>query len=326
MHRINEEGEREEWFLNPKRAHALKHAHLLPKGKSQKKADIVVDPKTGAVIVQSEEEERPLKVFNAPQGEVEAQWIGEVLHHGEELVVVRGGRGGRGNWQFRSSTHTTPMEAETGEGAEEGLFFLELESLADVGFVGFPNVGKSTLLSVLTKARPEIANYPFTTLEPNLGVLSYDAIDSSDRASYLVADIPGIIEGASEGKGLGVAFLRHIERCRALVFVISLDDYELLSHQDDPKLIAEALIEQYEKLEDELRTYEQEHKRSDDRRVPLSQKERLICISKADLLPEELRPDITSSASILKNALFISGKTLEGVDELKAKLHTILGK
>lgn len=327
MYKYDDNDERQEWFLNPKRAFAQKHREEAV-GQRQKldQAEITIDPETGGVVVRSKNEgPRASKVFNTPDGEVEAICLGEVLQDGDEIVVARGGKGGRGNFEFRSSTHTTPYEAETGEGAEKGTFFFELESLADVGLVGLPNVGKSTLLSVLTAARPEIANYPFTTLEPNLGVLRFDAMEADERESYLIADIPGIIAGASEGKGLGINFLRHIERCRILVFVLGLEDHELLDHMDEPQWLGEQLTKQYEQLETELSSYEAAQQRQGDtKRIPLSQKLRLVCIGKADLVLPEVRPEVTSATPTLQAAQWLSGKTLEGVEELKVKLRQML--
>jgi GTP-binding protein len=148
-------------------------------------------------------------------------FIGEILGDGEEIIVARGGRGGKGNAQFASSTHQAPREWEPGREGEQKSLDLELKLIADVGLVGMPNAGKSTLLSVISKATPKIADYPFTTLSPNLGV-----VQLSDHRTFVVADIPGIIEGASEGKGLGLQFLRHIERTRILAFLIPIDSVE----------------------------------------------------------------------------------------------------
>ena len=180
--------------------------------------------------------------------------IGELTEDGEELIVAHGGKGGYGNWHFRSPTHQTPQRAEKGKKGEEIVIELELKLLADVGLVGFPNAGKSTLLSALSAAKPQIADYPFTTLQPNLGVVS-----TSDYRSYVIADIPGIIENAHEGRGLGIRFLRHIERNKLLLFVISCEtdiEYE------------------YNILLEELGAY----------RKDILQKPRLVTVSKMDLI------------------------------------------
>ena len=161
------------------------------------------------------------RVVENEQGETELVPVGEVTADGERLVLLRGGRGGLGNWHFKSATNQTPRYAQPGEEGEEGTFILELKVLADVGLVGFPNVGKSTLLSVVSKAHPKIANYHFTTLYPNLGVVYVD-----EGVSFVMADIPGIIEGASEGAGLGHDFLRHIDRCRLLVHLVDVSGSE----------------------------------------------------------------------------------------------------
>ena len=167
-------------------------------------------------------------VYNAETG----KYVCDVTYDGQEVMLLKGGRGGLGNWQFRTSTRQTPRFAQPGEPMQEMTVILELKLLADVGLVGFPNAGKSTLLSALSSARPKIANYPFTTLEPSLGIVSY-----RDNKSFVMADIPGIIEGASEGKGLGLRFLRHIERNSLLLFMVPGDtddikhDYEVLLNE-----------------------------------------------------------------------------------------------
>ena len=161
------------------------------------------------------------RVFENEDGTATTETVGEVTADGERLVLLRGGRGGLGNWHFKSATNQTPRYAQPGEEGEEGTFILELKVLADVGLVGFPNVGKSTLLSVVSKAHPKIANYHFTTLYPNLGVVYVD-----EGVSFVMADIPGIIEGASEGAGLGHDFLRHIDRCRLLVHLVDVSGSE----------------------------------------------------------------------------------------------------
>lgn len=219
----------------------------------------------------------------------------EILEDGQEIVWMAGGRGGLGNNNFKTSVNQAPRYAQPGEAGVEGWKVLELKVLADVGLVGFPNAGKSTLLSVVSAAKPEIANYPFTTLVPNLGVVSY-----RDNRSFIMADIPGIIEGAHEGKGLGVRFLRHIERNSCLLFVIPADS-------DDIK-------KEYKILEKELKLYNKE----------LVNKPRIIGISKCDLLDDEL-------ISLLKKELpkkiphvFFSSITNKNILELKDVLWKMM--
>ncbi len=187
----------------------------------------------------------------------------EITEHGEEQILISGGRGGLGNDHFKSPTHQTPRFAQPGEPGQEGWFILELKLLADVGLVGFPNAGKSTLLSAMSAARPKVADYPFTTLVPNLGIVKY-----RDDRSFVMADIPGIIEGASEGKGLGHRFLRHIERNSMLIFLIPSDSRDIR--------------EEYQVLLNELEKYNPE----------LLDKPRLLVVSKSDLLDEELKEEI----------------------------------
>ena len=187
----------------------------------------------------------------------------EITEHGEEQILISGGRGGLGNDHFKSPTHQTPRFAQPGEPGQEGWYILELKLLADVGLVGFPNAGKSTLLSAMSAARPKVADYPFTTLVPNLGIVKY-----RDDRSFVMADIPGIIEGASEGKGLGHRFLRHIERNSMLIFLIPSDSRDIR--------------EEYQVLLNELEKYNPE----------LLDKPRLLVVSKSDLLDEELKEEI----------------------------------
>ncbi|WP_179020821.1 GTPase ObgE [Winogradskyella forsetii] len=221
----------------------------------------------------------------------------EITEDGEEKIVVEGGMGGRGNWHFKSSVNQTPRYAQPGIPHEELDITLELKVLADVGLVGFPNAGKSTLLSVLTSAKPKIADYEFTTLKPNLGIVEY-----RDFQSFVMADIPGIIEGAAEGKGLGYYFLRHIERNSILLFLIPAD--------------AKDIVEQYEILEDELRRYNPE----------MLDKERLVCISKSDMLDEELKSEISTilDKDLKADYMFISSVAQQGLTELKDKLWKLL--
>ncbi len=214
----------------------------------------------------------------------------EITEHNQEVILCEGGKGGRGNWHFKSPTNQTPRYAQPGMPAEEKYVTVELKVLADVGLVGFPNAGKSTLLSVITSAKPKIADYEFTTLKPNLGIVEY-----RDFQSFVMADIPGIIEGAAEGKGLGHYFLRHIERNSILLFLIPAD--------------ADDIKNQYDILLDELRRYNPE----------MLDKERLVAISKSDLLDEELKTELKQ---ILDNELavdyiFISSVAQKGIVELK---------
>jgi GTP-binding protein len=207
----------------------------------------------------------------------------EITGHNEEKVLISGGRGGLGNDHFKSATHQTPRFAQPGEPGIEGWFILELKLLADVGLVGFPNAGKSTLLSAMSAARPKIADYPFTTLVPNLGIVKY-----RDNRSFVMADIPGIIEGASEGKGLGHRFLRHIERNSILIFMVPADSKDIR--------------EEYRILLEELEKYNPE----------LLDKQRLLAISKSDLLDEELISEIRKDLPDVK-CHFISAVANQGL-------------
>jgi len=222
---------------------------------------------------------------DAETGEV----LFEITKDGEERILVQGGRGGLGNWHFKSATQQTPRFAQPGEPGKEEWKILELKVLADVGLVGFPNAGKSTLLSVITAAKPEIGDYPFTTIVPNLGIVSY-----RDSKSFIMADIPGIIEGASEGKGLGFRFLRHIERNSVLLFMIPADTHRTIK-------------EEYAILLSELEAYNAE----------LMHKPRVLAITKSDMLDEELenemRQDIPSDLPVI----FISSVAQRGLLELK---------
>jgi GTP-binding protein len=218
----------------------------------------------------------------------------EITNHGDEKILARGGRGGLGNTHFKSATNQTPRYAQPGEPGIEEAFILELKILADVGLVGFPNAGKSTLLSVVSAARPKIADYPFTTLVPNLGIVSY----RNDK-SFVMADIPGIIEGAHEGKGLGIRFLRHIERNSILLFIIPAD--------------SKNIREEYGILVNELKMYNPE----------LLDKKRLLAISKSDLLDEELKNEIRKELPDISR-VFISSVTGEGINTLKDMIWKVL--
>lgn len=223
-------------------------------------------------------------VYNAETG----KYICDVTYDGQEVVLLPGGRGGLGNWQFRTSTNQTPRFAQPGEPMQEMTIILELKLLADVGLVGFPNAGKSTLLSAVSSAKPKIANYPFTTLEPSLGIVAYH-----DNRSFVMADIPGIIEGASEGKGLGLRFLRHIERNSLLLFMVPGDT-------DDIK-------HDYEVLLNELRRFNPE----------LLSKHRVLAVTKCDLLDDELIQMLHETLPDDLPVVFISAVTGYGIDQLK---------
>lgn len=219
----------------------------------------------------------------------------EVTEDGEEIILVEGGMGGRGNWHFKSSTNQTPRYAQPGVDIQEGWYQLELKILADVGLVGFPNAGKSTLLSVLTSAKPKIADYEFTTLKPNLGIVEY-----RDYRSFVMADIPGIIEGAAEGKGLGHRFLRHIERNSTLLFLIPADSDDIQN--------------EYKILLNELKKHNPE----------LLDKDRFLVISKSDMLDDELKGELKKELPKDINHLFISSIAHQGLTELKDKLWEML--
>lgn len=223
--------------------------------------------------------------------------IFEITEDGQEYIIAEGGMGGRGNWHFKTATNQTPRYAQPGMPLEEKTILLELKVLADVGLVGFPNAGKSTLLSVITSAKPKIADYEFTTLKPNLGIVKY-----RDFQTFVMADIPGIIEGAAEGKGLGHYFLRHIERNSILLFLIPAD--------------APDIEKQYDILLDELRRYNPE----------MLDKERLIAISKCDMLDDELKTELKAQLdkSLPIDYIFISSVAQQGITELKDKLWKML--
>ena len=243
--------------------------------------DVYVDVPLGTVVRDAETDEV----------------IFEITEHGEEKIIVEGGMGGLGNWHFRSSTNQTPRYAQPGIPLQERDILLELKILADVGLVGFPNAGKSTLLSVVTSAKPKIADYEFTTLKPNLGIVEY-----RDFQTFVMADIPGIIEGAAEGRGLGHYFLRHIERNSILLFLIPAD--------------AKDIFEQYEILLDELRRYNPE----------MLDKERFIAISKSDVLDADLEAELKLELdkTLPIAYMFISSVAQKGITELKERLWKML--
>ena len=221
--------------------------------------------------------------------------LGEITLQDEEIILLKGGKGGRGNSHFKSSTNQSPHYSQPGIDCSESWFVLELKVLADVGLVGFPNAGKSTLLSVISAAKPEIANYPFTTLVPNLGIVSY-----REHKSFIMADIPGIIEGAAEGKGLGLRFLRHIERNSTLLFLIPAD--------------ANDIKQEYQILLNELKKYNPE----------LLDKERILGISKCDMLDEELTLEIKKTLPKEIEYIFFSSIAEKGLSKLKDKIWSQL--
>ncbi len=239
-------------------------------------------------------------ILNVPLGTVAkvadtGEILFEITEEGQEKILVKGGRGGMGNAFFKSATNQTPRFSQPGELGVENWFILELKLLADVGLVGFPNAGKSTLLSVVSAAKPKIADYPFTTLEPNLGIVEY-----FDGKSFVMADIPGIIEGASEGKGLGLRFLKHIERNSMLLFMVPADSNDITA--------------EYKILVNELKQFNPE----------LLDKERVLAISKSDMLDDELRKEIKKSLPKKIPHIFISSIQNENLQQLKELLWNTL--
>lgn len=234
--------------------------------------DIYIDVPCGTVV------------YNAETG----KYVCDVMEDGQEIVLLKGGRGGLGNYQFRTSTNQAPRYAQPGEPMQEMTVIMELKLLADVGLVGLPNAGKSTLLSSLSSAKPKIANYPFTTLEPSLGIVAY-----RDHQSFVMADIPGIIEGAAEGKGLGLRFLRHIERNSLLLFMVPGDT-------DDIKKEYELLLNELEKFNPDM-----------------LQKHRVLAVTKCDLLDEELMDMLRETLPEDLPVVFISSVTGFGLNDLK---------
>ena len=271
------------FHLKFKRHFKAQHGGAGSKNRSTGKdgEDIYVDVPLGTIIKDGETQEILFEITEAKQ----------------EIILAEGGMGGRGNWHFKTSTNQTPRYAQPGIDGTEGWYQFELKLLADVGLVGFPNAGKSTLLSVLTAAKPKIADYAFTTLKPNLGIVEY-----RDFKSFVIADIPGIIEGAAEGKGLGHRFLRHIERNSILLFLIPADS-------DDIKT-------EYDILLNELKKHNPE----------LLDKERLLAITKSDMLDDELIIEIQKELPKDISCLFISSIAQTGLTELKDKLWELLSK
>lgn len=244
-------------------------------------ADIVLDVPLGTIVKVADTQE----------------FLFEITEEGEEKILVKGGRGGMGNAFFKTATHQTPRFAQPGEPGEENWFILELKILADVGLVGFPNAGKSTLLSVVSAAKPKIADYAFTTLEPNLGI-----VECRDHKSFVMADIPGIIEGAHEGRGLGLRFLKHIERNSMLLFMIPADSKDIK--------------QEYKVLVNELKQFNPE----------LLDKDRVLAITKSDMLDDELEKEIKKSLPRKIPHIFISSVAGKGIVRLKDMLWEMLNK
>ena len=241
--------------------------------------DIILDVPVGTVAKDAETEEI----------------LFEMMEPGETRILCKGGRGGLGNNNFKSATNQTPRYSQPGEEGEEGWFILELKLLADVGLVGFPNAGKSTLLAAITAAKPKIANYAFTTLEPNLGIVKY-----YNDQSFVMADIPGIIEGAHEGKGIGIRFLRHIERNSVLLFMVSAEEDDIAAG--------------YRTLLNELEEYNPE----------LLDKERVLAVTKCDMIDQEIESQIERTLPKGVPHVFISSVSGEGLKELKDMLWSAL--
>ena len=244
-------------------------------------ADIILDVPVGTVVKDAETLEQ----------------IHDLSEDGQQVILCRGGKGGWGNDHFKTSTNQTPRYSQPGEEGEEGVYILELKLLADVGLVGFPNAGKSTLLASITSAKPKIADYAFTTLEPNLGIVRYH-----DDRSFVMADIPGIIEGAHEGKGIGTRFLRHIERNSVLLFMVSCEEEDIAGV--------------YKTLLKELKLYNPE----------LMDKQRVLAVTKCDIIDEEIEAELEKSLPKRIPHVFISSVAGKGLDELKDKLWKALQK
>jgi len=277
-------GDKNKWtlfHLKFKKHFKAEHGGAGSKSRSTGKdgGDIFIDVPLGTIIKDGETQEV----------------LFEITKDKEEIILTEGGKGGRGNWHFKTSTNQTPRYAQPGIEGIEGWYQLELKLLADVGLVGFPNAGKSTLLSAITSAKPKIADYEFTTLKPNLGIVEY-----RDFQSFVMADIPGIIEGAAEGKGLGHRFLRHIERNSTLLFLIPADSNDIKK--------------EYEILLNELKKHNPE----------LLDKDRLLAISKSDMLDEELITEIKKDLPKDLPYIFISSIAQTGIAKLKDKLWNML--
>jgi GTP-binding protein len=273
-------------------------------------------------------------VFSKQPSAPDKVLLARLTEEGQEYVIARGGQGGKGNTAFKSSVKTTPLEAEYGAPGEERLIVLELELLADVGLVGLPNAGKSTFLSRVTKAQPKIANYPFTTLSPHLGVWQLARQSSAQEEgspsvdTVIVADIPGLIEGASQGKGLGHDFLRHVKNCKVLLFVIYLPEAVVFDQSLSTAEKVEQAWEQYQLLDAELRAYSEQ----------LIKKPRVIALNKSDIYPEDLQvllqqtftQRLSKTSESAENStdsisvFLISGATAQGIDELSSTISKLV--
>lgn len=276
-------------------------------------ADLTIEVPLGTVVWKITNPEAVVE-----GAEPEKELLIELLHPEDRVRVAIGGDGGRGNDHFKNSTNRTPLEYEQGGEAQEHLLLLELKLLADVGFVGFPNAGKSSLLSVLTKARPEVADYPFTTLTPHLGVMEFTCNQVTER--IVLADLPGLIEAASEGKGLGHQFLRHIERCRVLLYVLAPDTIRTLSGEFAGEAGAEALAqdlaEQWKTLAHELSSYN----------ADLASRPYIVGVNKSDVLDEVQVATISQTLEKVtgQSPVVFSAATTAGLDALRVRLATLL--
>jgi GTP-binding protein len=286
------------------------------KGRNQHGKDaehLVMEVPVGTVVFTEGENEK-----NEEGSKKKEEWVKlfDLDKPGEKALLAQGGLGGRGNTAFKSSTNTTPMNAEKGGWGEQKRVRLELKLLADVGLVGLPNAGKSTLLSVLTAARPEIANYPFTTITPNLGVLevgSWKKEEGIERRQLVIADIPGLIEDAHEGKGLGIQFLKHVERCQVLVYVISPTETDLTDMEEDT--LIESLVSQFKVVRREVVSFTDE----------MDAKSRLVVINKADVLSPELgRAVVRAFEKLGEQVALVSAASGQGITGLKTVLTQIV--
>lgn len=254
--------------------------------------------------------DQDFKIKNLNINDVAKEKLVEIIEDGQEVVVCQGGFGGRGNIAFKNSRNTTPMEAEYGTQGERRVVLVELKLLANVGLVGFPNAGKSTLISKITKANPKIANYPFTTLEPHLGIL-----ETAGGRELIIADIPGLVEGASEGKGLGFSFLRHVEACQVLFFVLALEESVVFDESVSLSEKAEKLWSEYQTLKNELGQYGE----------AMLTKPHFIGLNKVDLYSPELRAEIKDLfAKNGEQAEFFSGFTGENLDQIATILSRLV--